>query len=178
LKSDGRLPDEYFIFDGHAWGNGALFPKDAEILCNTNYGCEGVYLDILVRYEKDVYEYNQESETGAWEKRMVTESFATGKTLGDSIDDLDKMNLVASSVTAAFYGSKAEIFARYARVESGEEPRLYPLPHEETVAITAKPRPSLTDRLQEAVEKAKSQDAQNNAISHNGRKGKANQCQI
>jgi hypothetical protein len=130
LEADGRMPDEYFLFDAHGnWKDGALFPKDAEIFCETNYGgSEGIYLDIFVRYKKDVYERSQKTGELCWVNREVTEHFATGKTLGDSIEDLDRMNLVASSVTAAFNGSKREIQERYAQIESGEMAPTYPLP--------------------------------------------------
>jgi len=130
LKADGRMPDEYFLFDTD-WENGKLFPKDGEILCNTNYGgSEGIYIDIFVRHEKDVYEHKSDTGVLGWHKRMVTEHFATGKTLGDSIGDLDKMNLVASSVMAAFYGMKAEVQERYAKIGRGEEQPVYPRPPE------------------------------------------------
>ena len=126
LKADGRLPDEYFLYDNRNWTNGALFPKDAEILCNVNYGgSEGVYLDIAVKYEKDVYERSQKTGELGWVNRPVIEHFATGKTLGETIDDLDKMNLAAASVMAAFYGSKREIEERYAKIESGEIAPVY-----------------------------------------------------
>ena len=130
LKADGRMPDEYLLFSSHGlWTNGALFPKDAEMLCNVNYGgSEGIYLDISVRYEKEVYEYNKENGVLGWHKRYVTEPFATGKTLRDSICDLDSMNLVASSVMAAFYGSKSEIQERYTKVASGEITALFSEP--------------------------------------------------
>ena len=127
LKADGRLPDEYFMFDESNWGKGALFPKDAYIYCVTDYGgSEGIYIDIYLKYEKDVYEYNEEKKSGEYKKRMVTEHFATGKTLGDSLEDMDKMHLVAASVTAAFYGNIQEFAKRYARIATGEEQRLYP----------------------------------------------------
>ena len=127
LKADGRVPDEYLLFSSHGlWENGELFPRDAEILCNVNYGgSEGIYLDISVRYEKDVYEHRKNNGVLEWHKRMVTEPFATGKTLRDSIEDLDSMNLVASSVMAAFYGNKEQIQERYAKVASGEIKALF-----------------------------------------------------
>ena len=140
LKADGRYPDEYFLMD-YAWKDGVLIPRDADILCNTNYGgSEGVYINISLRYEKDVYEYNKASGEGEYKKRMVTENFATGKTLGDTIEDLDKMNLVASSVMAAFYGMEREVRERYAQVESGEikppYPKLTPYDPESTPSTT------------------------------------------
>ena len=130
LKADGRMPDEYLLFSSHgSWGNGALFPKDAEILCNVNYGgSEGIYLDIAVQYMKDVYEHNKDTGVLGWHKRRVTEKFATGKTLRDGINDLDSMNLIASSVMAAFYGNKNEIQERYAKVASGEITALFSEP--------------------------------------------------
>ena len=129
LKTEGRMPDEYFLFNFDRGGEGKLFPRDAIIVCNTNYGGnEGVYLDISVRYEKDVYEYNKATGTSECKKRMVTEPFATGKTLGDTIDDLDKMHLVASSVMAAFFGMEREVRERYSKIESGEIKPLYPRP--------------------------------------------------
>ena len=128
LKSDGRMPDEYFLLNIH-WQDGVLFPKDAEILCNVNYGgSEGVYLDVFVQYKKDVYERSQDTGELGWQNRTVTERFATGKTLGDHIDDLDKMNLVASSVMAAFYGMEGQVKERYATIESGAIEPTYPLP--------------------------------------------------
>ena len=127
LKADGRLPDEYFLI-GHDWEKGALFPKNADIFCTVNYGgSEGVYVDVYLRYKKEVSEYIEEANIVVKKRRMVTENFATGKTLGESLTDLDKMNLVASSISAAFYGDSAEIRERYARIASGEESRLYPL---------------------------------------------------
>ena len=127
LKSDGRLPDEYFLFDTSNWGKGALFPRDADIICDVNYGgSEGIYIDIFVKYKKEIPEYNEATQTTDKIQRTVTEHFATGKTLGDSFEDVDKMSLVSSSVTSAFYGSKSEIRERYARIASGEEARLYP----------------------------------------------------
>lgn len=138
LEADGRMPDEYFLFDAHgSWREGAMFPKDGEIICNVNYGgSEGVYLDIFVKYEKEVPEYNETKKKAEHIKRTVTEHFATGKTLGESIEDLDRMNLVASSVTAAFYGSKAEVKKRYAKIERGEEQAVYPVLQKEVKSLS------------------------------------------
>jgi len=84
-------------------------------------------VDVYLRCKKEVSEYIEEANIVVKKQRMVTENFATGKTLGESLTDLDKMNLVASSISAAFYGDSAEIRERYARIASGEESRLYPL---------------------------------------------------
>ena len=140
LKTEGRMPDEYFLFDARgSWKDGALFPRDAQVLCSVNYGgSEGVWLDISVQYEKEVYEYSRENGVLGWHKRTVIEPFATGKTLGETIDDLDKMNLVASSVTAAFYGMEAEVKERYAKIERGEVQPPYPPSLEKPTIATAK----------------------------------------
>ena len=129
LKKDGRFPDEYFLFDSLGyWRDGALFPKDGLIVCETNYGTsEGVWLYISVLYEKEVYEHRRDNGVLEWHKRTVIEPFATGKTLGDTIDDLDRMFLVASSVMAAFYGMKVQVRERYAKIESGAIQPIYPL---------------------------------------------------
>ena len=109
LKADGRLPDEYFLLGDH-WRNGELFPKDADIFSTVNYGeSEGVYVDVYLRYAKEVSEYVEEANVVVKKQRMVTENFATGKTLGDSLADLDKVNLIAGSITAAFYGNHFSI---------------------------------------------------------------------
>jgi len=128
LKADGRMPDEYFLFDSFGyWSDGALFPKDGVIVCETNYGTsEGVWLYISVSYEKEVYEHRRDNGVLEWHKRKVFEPFATGKTLGDTVDDLDRMFLAASSVMAAFYGMKVQVQERYAKIESGAIQPIYP----------------------------------------------------
>jgi hypothetical protein len=128
LKADGRMPDEYFLLTSR--GNrqdGALFPRDANVISSVNFGSnEGIYIDISLRYEKDVQELSRATGKMETRRRMVTEPFAMGKTLGDSIEDLDRMNLVAASVTAAFYGNSREVRERYAQIESGELQPQYP----------------------------------------------------
>jgi len=128
LKADGRMPDEYFLLN-HDWQNGKLFPRDAHIISSANFGGnEGIYLDVSIRYRKEVPEHNKATNTVKHKENIVIELFATGKTLGDTIQDLDRMSLVASSVTAAFYGMKRQVQKRYAQVESGEVMRQYPRP--------------------------------------------------
>jgi len=126
LKADGRMPDEFFILN-HNWQDGKLFPRDADIISSANFGRnEGIYIDVSVRYRKVVPEYNKATNTFEHKESTVVECFITGKTLGDTIEDLDRMNLVASSITAAFYGMKREVLERYAQIESGEVARQYP----------------------------------------------------
>ena len=59
LEADGRLPDEYFLLDSK-WESGAPFPRDADIFSIVGFGgSEGIYLDISIRHDKEVYEYDE-----------------------------------------------------------------------------------------------------------------------
>jgi hypothetical protein len=124
LTSIGRMPDEYFSL-WMDWKDGKPFPKDATISSEVTYGgSEGIYLDISIAYKKDVYEHSRETGNLGWHNRTVKERFATGKTLGEGNDDLDRMNLVASSVTAAFYGYENGIHARYVAEKLNEPEKI------------------------------------------------------
>ena len=90
LKMSGYLPDEYFLMDMD-WEDGRQIPKGSIIFCTTDYGgSEGVYVDVYLKW----YE----------EGKPCIRSFATGKTLGESGYDLDRMFLTASAITKAFHG--------------------------------------------------------------------------
>ena len=90
LDSMGMLPDEYFLLDGD-WQDGRLIPKDADIFVTTDYGeSEGVYLDGSLKWYED--------------GKPVTRSFFTGKTLGDTGADMDRMFLISSAIMKAFHG--------------------------------------------------------------------------
>ena len=90
LKDAGFLPDEYFLMDME-WENGREIPKGADIFCATDYGeSEGIYVDVYLKWYED--------------GKPITRSFATGKTLGETGYDLDRMFLTASAITKAFHG--------------------------------------------------------------------------
>lgn len=90
LDSMGMLPDEYLLMDTE-WRDGRLIPEGADIFVTTDYGgSEGIYLDGYLKWY----------ENG----RSVTRSFFTGKTLGESGADMDRMFLIASAITKAFHG--------------------------------------------------------------------------
>ena len=92
LESTGYLPDEYFLMDSQ-WENGREIPKDADVFCTTDYGgSEGIYLDVYLKW------YDKE------QKKNITQSFITGKTLGENSNDLDRMFLISSAITKAFHG--------------------------------------------------------------------------
>ena len=106
LEGMGYLPDEYFLLDDE-WENGREIPRGADVFCTTDYGgSEGVYLDVYLKW----YE----------EGKPITKSFITGKTLGESGDDLDRMFLISSAITKAFHGGEAT-HARYMKVGGVEE---------------------------------------------------------
>ena len=117
LDSVGYLPDEYFTMDWR-WEHGRQIPKGADFFCKTDYGgSEGIYLDVYLEW--------QESDTP---KR---ECFITGKTLGESGADLDRMFLISSAITKAIRGDNS-VHARYIVVGGQSGP-------EETMSLNLSP---------------------------------------
>jgi len=117
LDSVGYLPDEYFIMDP-SWEDGREIPKDANFFCRTDYGgSEGVYLDVFLEWVKD--------------SQLKRELFITGKTLGESGADLDRMFLISAAITKAFRGDNS-VHARYMVVGRQAEP-------EETMSLNLSP---------------------------------------
>ena len=107
LEAVGYLPDEYFMLS-RDWENGRAWPKEGYISCAVDYGgSEGIYLDVYLKYQ-DVNGKNR------------TDSFITGKTLGESGADMDRMYLIASAVTKAFHSDG--VHARYVAVGGGKQP--------------------------------------------------------
>ena len=98
LENIGLLPDEYFLID-RAWEHGEEIPQGADLFVTTDYGgSEGVYLDVYLKWYED--------------NNPVTRSFATGKTLGETGADLDRMFLISSAITKAFHGDRGQ-YDRY-----------------------------------------------------------------
>ena len=107
LDSVGYLPDEYLLLDSR-WQNGREMPKGADFFCKTDYGgSEGIYLDVYLEWQE-----------GDKPKR---ECFITGKTLGESGADLDRMFLISSAITKAFRGDNS-VHTRYMVVGGQAEP--------------------------------------------------------
>jgi len=107
LDSVGYLPDEYLLLD-RRWQNGREMPRDAGFFCRTDYGgSEGIYLDMFLEWYED--------------SQRRTEHFMTGKTLGESGADMDRMSLISSAVTKAFRGDSG-VHARYMVVGGQSEP--------------------------------------------------------
>ena len=105
LDSVGYLPDEYFTMDWR-WEHGRQIPKGADFFCKTDYGgSEGIYLDVYLEWQEG--------------DKPKKECFITGKTLGESGADLDRMFLISSAITKAFRGDNS-VHARY--MMAGEDP--------------------------------------------------------
>ena len=107
LDSVGYLPDEYFTMDGR-WEHVRQIPKGADFFCKTDYGgSEGIYLDVYLEWQEG--------------DKPKKECFITGKTLGESGADLDRMFLISSAITKAFRGDNS-VHARYMVVGEQSEP--------------------------------------------------------
>ena len=107
LDSVGYLPDEYLLLDNR-WQNGREIPKSADFFCKTDYGgSEGIYLDVYLEWQEG--------------DKPKKECFITGKTLGESGADLDRMFLISSAITKAFRGDNS-VHARYMVVGGQSEP--------------------------------------------------------
>ena len=108
LEGIGMLPDEYFDLNMQ-WWRGKEIPRGADVFCTTDYGeSEGIYVDVYLKW------YDEQ------EKQIVTKSFITGKTLGRTGADLDRMFLVASAITKAIHGERGQ-YVRYKQLGQ-EEP--------------------------------------------------------
>ena len=117
LDSVGYLPDEYLLLD-RRWQNGREMPRDAGIICRTDYGgSEGINLDMFLEWYED--------------SQRKTEHFMTGKTLGESGADMDRMSLISSAITKAIRGDNS-VHARYMVVGAQPEP-------EETMSLNLSP---------------------------------------
>ena len=126
LEGMGYLPDEYFLLDD-VWEDGKVVPRDADLFCTTDYGdSEGIYLDVrLIWYGED--------------GKPVIKTFATGKTLGESSSDMDRMFLISSAITKAFHGEHGA-YVRYQRLEDdtkAEGELLHLTPKEKRVLMDA-----------------------------------------
>ncbi len=108
LEGMGYLPDEYFLLRDE-WQNDREIPRDAGLFCTVDYGAsEGVYVDVYLKW----YDEKQ--------SKSITESFITGKTLGENGNDLDRMFLTASAITKAVHGDHAT-HTRYMKIGGVED---------------------------------------------------------
>lgn len=126
LEGMGYLPDEYFLLDAD-WEDRRVIPRNADLFCTTDYGdSEGIYLDVYLKW------YGGDG-------KPVIKSFATGKTLGESGSDMDRMFLISSAITKAFHGEQGA-YARYRQMEDGTKAEgvvLHLSPKEQRVLMDA-----------------------------------------
>ena len=86
----------------------------------------GIYLDVYLKW------YGEDG-------KPVIKSFATGKTLGESGSDMDRMFLISSAITKAFHGEQGA-YARYRQMEDGTKAEgvvLHLSPKEQRVLMDA-----------------------------------------
>ncbi len=90
LEEMGLLPDEYFLQSSSINPNKEL-PDYSEAICYVNFGgSEGIYLDVMfVSYSG---------------KDRAFDNFATGKTLGATVEDYYKMSLVCAECSLMLNG--------------------------------------------------------------------------
>lgn len=90
LKKEEIYPDEYFLL-GRQFENGSVIPRVEDVICYAQWGgSEGVYLEVEFVIQKE----NDKSY-----KRV---NFATGKTLGETGEDFDRMQYIAGCIYKAF----------------------------------------------------------------------------
>lgn len=90
LKKEEIYPDEYFLLN-HSIENDALLPHVEDVICYAQWGgSEGVYIEV----EFVVLQ----TTTNSYERI----NFATGKTLGETDVDFDRMQYIAGRIYKAF----------------------------------------------------------------------------
>ena len=90
LKEENIYPDEYFLLN-HRFHSGVLIPHVEDFICYAQWGgSEGIYLEV---------EFVVEKSDGRSCERI---NFATGKTLGESGEDYDRMQYIAGRIYRAF----------------------------------------------------------------------------
>lgn len=103
MEASGMMPDEYFLLS-HRFDKDAKMPRDASITTTVRWGGnEGVYIDV-----------NMTAFEGG------TVHFATGKTLGETEEDYDRMCAIAAFIYKSFAG-----FGRVASKEDATEQKKY-----------------------------------------------------
>ncbi len=86
MKANNMMPDEYFLLS-HRIDEKSLMPKDASFIAYAQWGGnEGVYLEVKMI-----------SSDGQ-------QHFATGKTLGETEEDYDRMQAIAGFIYKSFAG--------------------------------------------------------------------------
>lgn len=105
LNKMNLLPDEYFEFNSYMFSNSELnVDEDISISCNTEWGgSEGIYIDVYLDY----------LDKGK-------DAIITGKSLGETEADFDRMHYIAGEIYKYVNGSSGQ-YARYFRLKSKKE---------------------------------------------------------
>ena len=92
LREENIYPDEYFLLNRDFDNNPDLtMPHIKDIFCYAQWGGnEGVFFEV---------EFAVKHPT---EKRYIRVNFASGKTLGESSEDFDRMQYIAGRIYKAF----------------------------------------------------------------------------
>ena len=92
LREENIYPDEYFLLNHDFDDKPDLeMPRIADVFCYAQWGsCEGIYLEV---------EFVVNDPTA---KRYIRQNFATGKSLGETGEDYDRMQYMAGRIYRAF----------------------------------------------------------------------------
>lgn len=110
LREENIYPDEYFLPNQDFDDKPDLeMPRIADIFCYAQWGgSEGVYLEV---------EFAVKHPT---ENRYTRVNFASGKTLGESSEDFDRMQYIAGRIYKAFTSEGCES-SRFVAVPDGKK---------------------------------------------------------
>ncbi len=93
LKKEHLYPDEYFLLSRDYNNPDCDFPKFDDMMCYAQWGgSEGIYLEV------ELFLYDEQTQTS---HRSV---FASGKSLGESTEDFERMQYIAAQIYMAFMG--------------------------------------------------------------------------
>lgn len=92
LREENIYPDEYFLLNHDFDDNLDLeMPHVEDVICYAQWGgSEGVYLEVELSVKHST------------ENRYTRVIFASGKTLGESNEDFDRMQYIAGRIYRAF----------------------------------------------------------------------------
>lgn len=109
LKREGLCPPEYFSLSHTFSGTGeTLFPRIDDLYCHTRWGGnEGIYINV------DILHYNKDNS------HYETIPFATGKSLGESIEEFDRMQYIAGYIYRLLMGD-GSVRSRYIKLRENE----------------------------------------------------------
>lgn len=107
LDNQNLLPDEYFEISSRISDSELDVGEDISISCKTRWGgSEGIYIDVYLDYP---------------DKRK--RSIITGKSLGETEADYDRMNYIAGEIYKYVNGYDGQ-YARYIRLRTKDKDKI------------------------------------------------------